>query len=530
MDKSTLKELLAELPLTVELYWYLRQRNQPPAGRFKLKSLQANLPELRADGTTFARKAPRGKQIFIFATLHYWIEHAALVAVALAGQGHKVTLAYLPYGDWQKPISKFDLRRQNAYARQVLQEITPLVKVISLLDVNPLFQSLPAELNAAVDEVTLYDTQYTLQVEEATPDFPMYRLRHERNQAAARAALNWLKNHRPEGVIVPNGTIQEMGVVYRVARYLEIPAVTYEFGDQRERIWFAQDAEIMRQETDGLWEARRNQPLREDQIERVKSLFAARQQARLYENFARLWQGSPVQGGEAVRSRLGLDKRPVALLATNVLGDSLTLGRQVFSKTMGEWINRTVQYFVRRPDVQLVIRVHPGELLTHGTSMVDVVKQTVPVLPENIHLIGPQEKVNTYDLVEVADLGLVYTTTVGMEMAMSGIPVIVAGKTHYRGRGFTYDPKSWEDYSQQLESLLSKAPAFRMSQAQVDQAWHYAYCFFFEFARLFPWHLVKVWDDYKARPLSYVLGPEGQAKYAETFAYLTGERLDWAKV
>ncbi len=84
--------------------------------------------------------------------------------------------------------------------------------------------------------------------------------------------------------------------------------------------------------------------------------------------------------------------------------------------------------------------IHPGEVLIHGQSMVEVVRQVMPRLPEHIRLIGPREKVNTYDLIEVADLGLVYTTTVGMEMAMKGLPVIVAGQTHYRGRGFTYDP------------------------------------------------------------------------------------------
>ncbi len=85
----------------------------------------------------------------------------------------------------------------------------------------------------------------------------------------------------------------------------------------------------------------------------------------------------------------------------------------------------------------MVIRVHPGEVLTHGPSMVDVVQKALPELPENIHLVGPKDKVNTYDLIEMADLGLVYTTTTGMEMAMSGVPVIVAGVTHYKGNGFT---------------------------------------------------------------------------------------------
>jgi len=46
------------------------------------------------------------------------------------------------------------------------------------------------------------------------------------------------------------------------------------------------------------------------------------------------------------------------MLATNVLGDSLTLGRNTFTKSMTEWIIRTIQYFIERPEVQLVIRIH----------------------------------------------------------------------------------------------------------------------------------------------------------------------------
>ena len=250
--------------------------------------------------------------------------------------------------------------------------------------------------------------------------------------------------------------------------------------------------------------------LNPDQLERMRSLFMARQRGALWENFARLWQDTPAEGGDKARAALGLDNRPVVLLATNVLGDSLTLGRQVFSQSMAEWISRTVQYFAGRPDVQFIIRVHPGEVLTHGLSMVDVVKQVLPKLPEHIRLIGPKDKVNTYDLIEVADLGLVYTTTVGMEMAMCGVPVIVSGQTHYRGRGFTYDPESWVTYFKLLGQILAKPSAFRLTRTQVESAWEYAYRFFFEYPRPFPWHLVRVWEDYKARPLSQVCGPEGQ--------------------
>ena len=530
MDKDRIKDFIGRIPFSAELYWFVHQGGQPPHSHFKLKSLQAALPQACTEVKPFAETAARGRKVFIFATLHYWIEHTAMMGLALAGNGHQVTLGYLPYGEWHKPINRFDLRRQNAYARQVLQESAPWLRTVSLLEVNPVRRTLPDELRTAVEQVSQFDTQYTLQVEEVDRNNPLFKLRMERNEAAALSALTWLKNHRPDVVIIPNGIIQELGMVYHVARYLNIPTVTYEFGDQNERIWLAQDAQIMRQETDGLWQARQAIPLGESQIERVRAMYAARQNAAVWENFSRLWQGVPAQGGEQVRAALGLDNRPVALLATNVLGDSLTLGRQVFSQTMAEWITRTVQFFAIHPGIQLVIRVHPGEALTSGASMVDVVRQALAELPEHIHLIGPEEKVNTYDLVEVADMGLVYTTTVGMEMAMSGVPVVIAGKTHYRGRGFSSDPSSWEAYFDQLHHLFENPTAHRLTQDQVNLAWQYAYRFFFEFPRPFPWHLLRLWNDYKLRPMRFVLGEEGRARYAETFRYLVGEPLDWAKI
>jgi len=147
-----------------------------------------------------------------------------------------------------------------------------------------------------------------------------------------------------------------------------------------------------------------------------------------------------------------------------------------------------------------------------------------------LNLITPKDKMNTYDLMEVADLGLVYTTTVGLEMAMNGLPVIVSGSTHYRGRGFTHDPESWVSYLKMLNQILDNPQAFRLSRAQVEHAWRYAYSFFFEFPLPFPWHLVRAWEDYKARPLASVLSDEGEQQWGATFGYLTGEPLDWKAV
>ncbi len=528
--KDALKRVLGEIPLTAELYWLVRQQKNPIHTRFALHHLQEKLPEMAEEARKIRQKAEHtGKKIFLFATLHYWIEQGVPTALGLAAEGNDVTLGYLPYSDWFTDQPKFDLRRQNIYTRKVLQPAADLIKPVSFLTLRAPYTPLPPALQTAVKEVSAYDTQYTLQIEEITEDNPTYRFRLKRNTDAAQALYSYLRVSKPDVVIVPNGTILEFGIAYRVARFLKIPTSTYEFSDQKDAFWVGQNVEIMRQDTTLMWQAKHDEPLTDTQYKRIKDMFEARRTARTTENFTRQWQNQPAQGSQSVREELKLDSRPIVLLATNVLGDSLTLGRQVFSKTMADWVSRTILYFIGRPDVQLIIRIHPGEILTRKYSMMDVVRQTLPELPEYIHVIQPGENVNTYDLVEMADVGLVYTTTVGLEMALNGIPVVVAGQTHYRGRGFTYDPASWVDYFKILGRILENPKSFRLEKSKIDLAWKYAYHFFYTFPVPFPWHM-KFWPEYETHRISQVMNPANRKRFEPAFKYLTGETLDWTAI
>ncbi len=529
-DKRRLKSLLGELPLAAELDWFLRQRHRPRRDHFSLERLKRSLPEAVRLTKPLARAAAPGRRILFFATLHYWIEQAAYITLVLAARGHEVTLMTLPYAEWHREMDPFTQRQRNLHARDALKPLTSLATHVSLLDLRP-HASLPPPLQADVEEISLWDVQYTLMREDVDiegRDRALYDLRRARNTFAARAALTWMQRHRPDVALIPNGLILEMGVIFRVARFLGLPAVTYEFSDQREQVWLAHDSPIMQQNTDDLWQARRQAPLTEAMYQRLADLENARRGARAWGKSDRLWQYVSAQGGEATRRSLGLDERPVVLLAANVLGDSLTLGRDLFAASMGEWITRTVRFFADHPEVQFVVRVHPGErIVPQAQSMADVVREALPELPEHIRIVGADDPVNTYDLIEIAALGLVYTTTVGMEMAMTGLPVIVCGKTHYRGRGFTLDPDSWEAYFETLTRLLSDLPGHRLSEEQVSLAWNYAYRFFFEYPRPFPWRLMGFWDDLQTWPLARVLSEEGRARFDATFDALTGAPIAW---
>jgi hypothetical protein len=528
--KILVKSILGQFPFTAELYWLMRHRDKTINSRFSLKNLEEQLPQITEYLKEKKPSRGAGKKIFLFGSLHYWIEHAALIGLELSALGHDVTLGFLPYHDWQNEINKFDLRRQNIYAQKILEKTEPFLHNLPMLNLHAGYKMLPEDLQESITQVARYDAMYTLQVESVDETSSIYKMRLKRNLLAGRAAYVWMEENQPDVVVVPNGTIQEFGVVYEVARYLGIPVVTYEFGDQRQRIWLAQNAKVMRQETHAMWEAFKDKPLTRTELARIRELFEARKKASVWKNFSRLWQQVPSKGMEIAREELGLDERTVVLLATNVLGDSLTLGRELFSQNMEEWLERTLQYFAGKPEVQLVIRVHPGEVLIHGQSMVDVINHVLPQLPPHIRVIGPKEKVNTYDLIAAADVGLVYTTTVGLEMAMSGVPVIVAGNTHYREKGFTQDADSWVRYHKLLKEVLEDPEKFRLSQDQLNLAWAYAYRFFFDFPRPFPWHLLQCWEDYENSKLEDLERSREWKTYRQVFAYLAGEEIDWAAI
>jgi hypothetical protein len=324
--------------------------------------------------------------------------------------------------------------------------------------------------------------------------------------------------------LIPNGSILEFGSLYRAARSRDLPVVTFEFGEQRQRIWLASDAEVMRHDTSDLWRRWEDHRLTRTEQSRLQELMQARRGGRTWSNFGRAWQTGRSEGAQAAAHALGIaPDTAVVLLCTNVVGDSLTLGRQVFTDGMADWLSLTVRHFASRREVQLIVRVHPGELLGAGHPSQGIVHAALPRLAPHVRVVPPDSRLNTYDLMELADAGLVYTTTAGLEMAMGGVPVIVAGQTHYRGRGFTLDPASRPEYLETIDRLLERPAAFRLDPERIDLAWRYAYQFFFEFPRPFPWHLLHFWDDMAEHPLESLLTESGSEAYLDSLRRLSGE-------
>lgn len=183
---------------------------------------------------------------------------------------------------------------------------------------------------------------------------------------------------------------------------------------------------------------------------------------------------------QQVAAQLGLDlSRPVVGLLTNVSWDAqLHYPANAFPHML-DWLVRTCQYFARRPDLQLLIRVHPAEISGFPPSRQPVLRELrrcVPRLSPNIIVVAPESPASTYALMSLCNAIIIYGTKMGVELSSLGLPVIVAGEAWVRNKQITLDASSPEEYF----ALLDKLPfPSRLPDDALVRARKYAYHFFF---------------------------------------------------
>jgi len=179
-------------------------------------------------------------------------------------------------------------------------------------------------------------------------------------------------------------------------------------------------------------------------------------------------------------ARIGLDpSKPVVGLLTNVSWDAQLHYPANAFPNMLEWLVRTCEYFATRPDLQLLIRVHPAEISGFPPSRQPVLAELhkrLPQLASNITVIPPTSGLSTYALMSLCNSAIIYGTKMGVELTSVGLPVIVAGEAWIRNKGLTFDATAPDEYFR----LLDRLPfATGLSDAQVRRARRYAYHFFF---------------------------------------------------
>lgn len=183
---------------------------------------------------------------------------------------------------------------------------------------------------------------------------------------------------------------------------------------------------------------------------------------------------------DAAIKEIGIDfSKPTIGLLPNVVWDAQLHYKSNSFKNLIEWTIQTIEYFINRPDLQLLLRIHPAEIKRYSKSRQPLSKEIEEAygkLPSNIFIVPATSKISTYTIMDQCNAVLIYGTKTGVELTSRGIPVIVAGEAWIRNKGFTRDATSPEEYFKILDKLPLKN---RMSDVEVTRARKFAYHFFY---------------------------------------------------
>lgn len=238
------------------------------------------------------------------------------------------------------------------------------------------------------------------------------------------------------------------GISLAFARKRGVPAVSTGIGYDDETLIFgnaSNRAAIPTFSDDQLIQDVVSTPLSPSERDEIENVMEARKSG---ENVR---VSAPSRGDSSVQ---GPTDRCTIGLFPNLTWDAATEADDIVFSGTYDWIESTIEELGSRDDVFLLVKPHPAEAV-RGTNdgVVDRIRRSDLEPGDNVTVLPPDTDVNPYLLMKDVDVAVVYTSTVGLEMAYHGIPVVLVNDAHYRGLEFTYDPTERSEYFSLLESV-----------------------------------------------------------------------------
>lgn len=314
----------------------------------------------------------------------------------------------------------------------------------------------------------------------------------------AYSAKKLMQSYRFEAAVFHHGIYVPQGIIGEVARQEKVRVINWNPAYRKQCFIFSHEDtyhHTLMNEPVASWENMHwNESVETELMEYLKS--------RWHGSKDWIWfHERPQLDLQKIAEETGVDfAKPCIGMLTNVMWDAQLHYPANAFPNMLEWVLQTIDYFIKRPELQLLIRIHPAEIrgtIPSRQLIAGEVKKRYPVLPSNIILIPPESQVSTYAAMLQCNSVIIYGTKTGVELTSMGMPVIVAGEAWIRNKGITMDAASKDEYFKLLDFLPLDS---MMDKDVVLRARKYAYHFFFR--RMVPIHCMKPtgeWPPYEIK-------------------------------
>jgi hypothetical protein len=246
-----------------------------------------------------------------------------------------------------------------------------------------------------------------------------------------------------------------------------------------------------------IWQLWKDVPLARASLEKTLGWLKDRRYGR---NLCWHAFNSPaIRSKSSIKEKLGIleGRKLVALFTSStdeIAGDVEWEG--IYAR-QADWVSDVIEFVKRRSNVDLVIRLHPNLSRKFGLARADdeleFYENLSANLPSNVTLVTPESDINSYALIDETDVVLTYGSTIGVEMAMLGKPVILCGRAIYEDAACVVALNSRDSLAGLLDSALETSASREIRRG----AFRFVYNYVFQFEQPFP--LIRTNGVYDAR-------------------------------
>ena len=306
---------------------------------------------------------------------------------------------------------------------------------------------------------------------------------------ASLALSRIMDEEKPDAQLLFNGRMSSTRIALELAKERGIRTLCEERCPVVGRVRLFDNANCLSvDDTDALWKTWKDTPLSLDEIEELAAFLQSRWHGNLKDVavFSR-----KLQPAADVKAQLNLSvNKPIWVLFTSSVDETIDKPRSegVFPKHH-DWVEATVEHARRNPQVQLLIRVHPNaggrRALGRNTQDEQYFTELAARAPENVQVIEGDNPISSYTLATIADLGLIWYSTIGLEMAAMGKRVVRAGQSWLAHAEFMHSASSADTYGELLDQFLNPT-SDACDLDRLTSAWRFAYVWFYRQSIPFP--------------------------------------------
>jgi hypothetical protein len=295
----------------------------------------------------------------------------------------------------------------------------------------------------------------------------------------AEASRKVFDRFQPTRVFMSHGTYVDWGPALHTALERGIPVTGWKASYLTSRFFFRHVEDRTRIDfhklSERAWEARRRAPFTAEEEESLRTFLDRRYHQHVSFDMKRLQKYTGEMDSFRVKYSITGDK-PVWGIMAHINWDSVSDYSPMAYASFDEWMVDTIKQICEMPEVQWLIKVHPAEAYGNLAGGVhQLIETRFPNLPPHVQMIPAEEEISPLEFFQLLDGGITIYGTAGLELALQGKPVVLAGEAHYGGKGFTYDGLDVASYRQLLSRVGELA---RPTEEQTQLARMYAYSYF----------------------------------------------------